>query len=151
MENKYTIKGFTGTIHEIADHFNINRNTIYKRIDRYGICDDIIKPIRKLKYHKNTVYEAFGIKGNVSSFSVKFNISDTIIRRYLKQGMEMEDILKTVKGRRTYDVLGFKGNIKEIAKHFNISRVTIHKNIREGKTLEEIITNHVDRMKRKRG
>ena len=151
MEKKYTIKGFTGTIYEIADHFNINRNTILGRIRQYGICDDIVKPVRKLKHHRNTIYEALGIKGNVLSFSMKFNISGTIIRRYLKQGMEMEDILKTVKGRRTYAVLGFQGNIKEIAKHFNISRVTIHKNMREGKTLEEIITNHVDRMKRKRG
>lgn len=145
----YTIKGFTGTIYEIANHFGINRSTIQTRIRAYGICDAIVKPVRVMDSDEGTIYKACGFKGNVLAFSVKFNISDTIIRRYLHEGLEMEEILRKVKRvNKKYKVFNFKGTLKEISRHFGIKYKTLW-NHRDDKTLEGIITKHLNKMERK--
>lgn len=151
MKKKYTIKGFTGTISEISKHFNINRNTINSRIRAYGICDAVVKPVRVVDSYEGVIYKACGFKGNVLSFSLKFNIAESAIRRYLKQRMEMEDILKIVKRKnQVHAVLGFQGTLKEISKHFNINYKTLTWNMYEnGRTLEQIITRHINKMERK--
>lgn len=32
MAKKYTVNGFTGSLQEIAEHFNIKYSTLYKRL-----------------------------------------------------------------------------------------------------------------------
>ena len=146
----YTINGFTGTLYEIADHFGVNRSTIHSRIRKFGICDAIVKRIRIKDSDGGAIYEARGFKGNVLDFSIKFKISASSIRNYLREGLEMEEALRKIKKRdKAYKVFGFEGNLKEIGEHFGVKYGTLRWNRSEGRTLEEIIINNINKMERK--
>lgn len=145
----YNIKGFSGTLHEIADHFGINRATLRTRIRNYGIGDIIVSPVPVRDSYEGTIYEIPGFKGNILAFSVKFNVSTMSIRKYLRKGFKMEEALRKIKKvNKVYKVFDFEGTLKEISKHFGIKYATLWFHRDDG-TLEEVITKHLNKKKRK--
>lgn len=144
---QYNVNGFTGTLHEIAEHFEVKYTTLINRLRKGWSLEDAILPpmIPPTKVAKQ--YSVMGVKGTLKEIAKHFDIKyDTLLDR-LHRGLSLEEaVLVPVQKRQpntVYTVKGYSGTLNEIAEHFGIKYGTLNARLRRGIPLEDIISMHI--------
>ena len=130
---KGTIKEFTGTLYEIAKHFNINYNTLLNRINKINLSieDAIEHDLLKIyNVFKGTNREFIGNLKEISKhFNIKYNILQYRIHKMnlsIEEAIDYSEYINIVFEGTDREFVGTK---KEIADHFDISYGTLIKRI----------------------
>ena len=141
---KGTYKEFTGTLYEIAKHFNINYNTLLNRINKINLSieDAIEHDLLKIyNVFKGTNREFTGNLKEISKhFNIKYNILQYRIHKMnlsIEEAIDYSEYINIVFEGTDREFVGTK---KEIADHFDISYGTLIKRINnEHLSIENVI------------
>ena len=140
----YTYKGFTGTLTEIIDHFelDISYSGLYSRLYKDMSIEEAIEiPLRDDTY----TYKDFTgtLQEVIDHF--KLDISKYSLQRRLNKGMTIKEAIKKparkLKIKQFYTYKGFTGSISKIIDHFklDISHDALCNRLRKGVPIEEAI------------
>ena len=142
-----TDREFTGTKKEIAEHFNINYNTLISNI-RKGLSIEYILNSTK---NKNKTYTVFlntdkEFTGTKNQIAKHFNIKYNTLNQRLNRKMTLEEAIEYEDDRfEKYTVFKgtneeFTGNIKDITNHFNLNYANFMKfKYNSNLSIEEVI------------
>ena len=146
-KEKYSYRGFIGTVNEIILHFglDIRSATVNKRLrNGYTIKEAIEIPENNVAYR---IYTYNDFTGTVTEIVKHFNLSirPETVRSRLQAGYTIKEAIdEPVKShyQRKYTFKGFRGSVNEILKHFDIKipKSIIRKRIQAGWDAEDIFT-----------
>ena len=92
MSKFFTINGFTGTLAEIAERFNINKDILEGRLNRGMSLEDAVnKPANKTR-----VYTIDGFTGTLAEIAEHYNINFESLKEKLDKGLPLENENTTV-------------------------------------------------------
>ena len=145
---KSTNREFTGTLKEIAIHFNINYNTLKDRLKRYNFSIEDAINFSYENYKTYTVFKGTDkeFSGNYKEIAKYFNINyNTFMNRIKKVSLDDAVNYSGKRERKTYTVFKgtdkeFTGNLIEIAYYYNINYNSLLSKIKKRNiTIEEAI------------
>ena len=145
----YIVNGFTGSIKQIAEHFNIKYTTLKNRLYKgMSIEEAINTPIEERKEIKTYIVNSF--TGNLRQIAKHFNVNYGTLCGRIYRGWSIERAVNTPvneqKERKIeiYTVNGFTGSSTQIAKHFNIKNGTLRDRInKQGMSMEDAVNTTV--------
>ena len=85
----YTVNGFTGTLKEIAEHFDVNYGTLRDRINKQGMS--IEKAVNISIRENEKIYTVNGFTGNLTEIAKHFDINYNPLRQRLHKGFTIEE------------------------------------------------------------
>ena len=139
----YTVNEFTGTLKEIAEHFDVNYGTLINRINKQNLSieEAINIPVKEQKEKEIKIYTVNGFTGNLTQIAKHFNINDGTLRyRINEQEMSIEDAINVpIEEIKIYTVNGFTGNLIQIAEYFNLNYKTLCGRIYRGWSIEDAV------------
>lgn len=149
----YIVNGFTGNLRQIAEHFDIKRQTLSYRLNKgFTIEEAVNTTVRKLEKFK--IYTINGFTGTLIQIAEHFNIKySTLFNRMNNLGWSIEKAVNTpIKEQKqkeceikTYTVNNFTGNLTQIAKYFDINAETLRNRInKQGMSIEEAVNTPVE-------
>lgn len=145
-----TDREFTGTLSQIARHFDIDRGTLQSRLQKGATLEEAIEtPLlgQALTVFAGTDRE---FTGNLKEIAEHFGINYSTLVSRMSNGVLLEEALsKPVEEKRkrlkeSYTVYAgtdkeFTGNKKQIARHFGIGYRRLYDRVKNGMTFEEAL------------
>ena len=148
INNSFTIfrgtnKEFTGSMKEIAKHFNINYDTLKYRVKNQNLTME-----EAVNYNVNDRYEIFTVfkntskefAGNLRQIANNFNANYENIRcRIVNNNFSIEEAIEIPLSKvyqNDFSYKGKKGSIKELCKIFNKDYIEVYNKVKYNHTFE---------------
>lgn len=144
----FTVKGVSGGLRDLCEHFGVNYNTVYARIRKGMNVEEAINYALSLPPAKEPViYTYNGVSGNIASLCRLFNCNPHTVRYRLKNGMSIDEAIESKErvvinpNHKVYVVNGIVGSKIQLAKAFGLEYNTVKYRMRIGMSLEEALTH----------
>lgn len=139
----YKCYDIEGTVSELAEHFGVSMNKIYRGINSGLEIEDAIK-----KKNNKLMVEYNGEKINLYKLAKKFNINPSTIRRRYYNSMQLEEML-VPSNRYIYEYNGFSGTIMDFARKYDIKESVLYYRVRKrGESIEAAIEYAIKKYKK---
>lgn len=129
----YTVKGFTGTLEEIASYFGINLNTLRTRMYKgMSLLEAVTLPVDKSRSIKTAAVHHIGsFTGDSDACNNWFGV--IIPPQYRPRTDEVVTFIKKYEAPVFYPVGNkYKGTLKAISEDFGIPESKLVKGLRDG-------------------
>ena len=140
----YTVKGFTGTLHEVADHFHINFHTLVSRMRSGWDFEDAVSiPVNKSMGAKiPTIFAVGNFKGSFQDIRCRFGheLDNKDSSAYVADFDHLViDVLNKPFAVKFHSVGKYRGTCSAIARDFHVSRKALLQCERDGKSVEAYV------------
>ena len=135
---KYTYKGVTGTLPDLAKYFGVDYSTAYSRLQSGKSLDVVFSPINS-KYDKLT-YK--GVTGTLPELAKHFGVLYATAYNRLQAGKSLDVVFSP--NNFKFDKLtyrGVTGTLPELVEHFGVDYSTAYNRLVSKKPLDVVFSN----------
>ena len=135
----YSVHGFTGTLHDLAEYFGINHRTLYTRL-RLGWSVEMAvdTPVDKLKSTKSGyIFEIGKFRAVPNKIESRFGVYlDT---RDRANGSRIVRKIQKYRKPVFYTIDNYKGSLIAISADYNCPISTLKAGLKDGKDIVEVL------------
>lgn len=144
---KYEFEGKLYTVPELAKLANIGKSEMYKRLAKMSVTEAVNYVAPQKNSSRTKLYPYCGTLVSVAQFSEIINRSPDTIYRYIKRGMSLEEIEKSIKNKiptnnripKTYTWCEQNLTVMEIASLAQIDSSNLYRRLQEGYDINEAV------------
>lgn len=144
--DKYTFKGVTGTLPELAEHFGVPYSTVYFRLN----SGKPLEVVFSSKYFKFDTLTYKGVTGTLSELCKHFGVNYNTAYGRLVSKKPLDVVFSPEASK--LDILTYKGvtgTLSELSNHFGVKYSKAYGRLKAGKSLDVVFSKKENLIKDK--